>query len=146
MVWACPALHVLVNNAATYTRHRAVTADGIETQLAVNHLAPFLLPMLLRADIPARVVTVSSEAHRGARLDWDNLQGERGCGGLRAYGNSKLANLLFTRELARRLAGMGVTVNALHPGGVGTELLSGGWVPLRPFAPFCAPRSAGRAR
>ncbi|HEX7241050.1 MAG TPA: SDR family oxidoreductase [Longimicrobiaceae bacterium] len=133
-------LDVLVNNAAAYTRRRALTVDGIETQLAVNHLAPFLLTRLLldplRAGAPSRVVTVSSEAHRGARLDWGDLQGERMYNGVRAYARSKLANLLFTRELARRTAGTGVTANAAHPGVVGTELLFGGWAPLRLLKPF----------
>ena len=133
-------LDVLVNNAAAYTRRRTLTVDGIETQLAVNHLAPFLLTRLLldplRAGGPSRVVTVSSEAHRGARLDWGDLQGERMYNGVRAYARSKLANLLFTRELARRTAGTGVTANAAHPGVVGTELLFGGWAPLRLLKPF----------
>ncbi|MEW5931169.1 MAG: SDR family oxidoreductase [Gemmatimonadota bacterium] len=128
-------LDVLVNNAAIYTAKRALSPDGIELQLAVNHLAPFLLTRLLldrlERSAPARVVTVSSEAHRTVRLEWDNLQGERRYRGLRAYGAAKLANLLFTRELARRTAGTGVTANAAHPGVVGTELLFGGWGPLR---------------
>jgi len=133
-------LHVLVNNAAVYTKERALTADGIETQFAVNHLAPFLLTNLLlpllRRSAPARVVTVSSEAHRGITIDWENLTGERRYHGLRAYGQSKLANLLFTFELARRLSGSGVTANAVHPGVVGTSLLFGGWAPLRLLKPF----------
>lgn len=133
-------LDVLVNNAAVYTRTRTLTVDGLEMQFAVNHLAAFLLTNLLlaplRAGAPARVVTVSSEAHRKARIDWTNLQGERGYSGLRAYANSKLANLLFTFELARRLEGSGVTANAVHPGVVGTELLFGGWAPLRLLRPF----------
>jgi NAD(P)-dependent dehydrogenase (short-subunit alcohol dehydrogenase family) len=133
-------LDVLINNAAVFTRQRTLTEDGIETQFAVNHLAPFLLTNLLlevlRASAPSRIVTVSSGAHRHARLDWDNLQGERGYSGLRAYGNAKLANLLFTLELARRLAGSGVTANAVHPGVIGTELLFSGWSPLRLLKPF----------
>ncbi|MBV9775182.1 MAG: SDR family oxidoreductase [Gemmatimonadetes bacterium] len=133
-------LDVLVSNAGVYTRRRESTVDGIETQLAVNHLAPFLLTRLLldllTASAPARVVVVSSEAHRGARIPWDDLQGERKYSGLRAYANTKLMNLLFVRELARRTAGTGVTVNALHPGVVATELLFGGWAPLRLLRPF----------
>jgi NAD(P)-dependent dehydrogenase (short-subunit alcohol dehydrogenase family) len=133
-------LHVLVNNAAVFTKTRTLTRDGIEMQFAVNHLAPFLLTHLLlprlRVGAPARVVTVSSGAHRHATLDWSNLQGERGYGALRAYANSKLANILFTRELARRCAGTGVTANAVHPGVVGTSLLFGGWAPLRLFRWF----------
>jgi NAD(P)-dependent dehydrogenase (short-subunit alcohol dehydrogenase family) len=131
----CGRLDVLVNNAAVYTRERTLSPDGIELQFAVNHLAPFLLTNLLldllERSAPARVVTVSSEAHRPVRLNWDDLQGERRYLGLRAYGTAKLANLLFTRELARRMAGTGVTANAVHPGVVGTELLFGGWGPLR---------------
>lgn len=133
-------LDVLVNNAAVYTRERTLTEDGFETQLAVNHLAPFLLTHLLlpllRRSAPSRVVTVSSEAHQGASLRWDDLNGERGYNGVRAYAQSKLANLLFTFELARRLEGTGVTANAVHPGVVGTELLFGGWAPLRLLRPF----------
>lgn len=128
-------LDVLVNNAAVYTAKRALSPDGIELQLAVNHLAPFLLTRLLldrlEGSAPARVVTVGSEAHRTVRLEWEDLQGERRYRGLRAYSAAKLANLLFTRELARRTAGTGVTANAAHPGVVGTELLFGGWGPLR---------------
>ncbi len=131
----CGRLDVLVNNAAVYTRERRLSPDGIELQFAVNHLAPFLLTNLLldllERSAPARVVTVGSEAHRPVRLNWDDLQGERRYSGLRAYGTAKLANLLFTRELARRTAGTGVTANAVHPGVVGTELLFGGWGPLR---------------
>jgi NAD(P)-dependent dehydrogenase (short-subunit alcohol dehydrogenase family) len=102
----------------------------------VNHLAPFLLTNLLMPALaaarPARVVTVSSNAHRSAVLRWDDLQMKRGFyRGLRQYCNTKLANLLFTRELARRAADGGVTANALHPGVVATELLLGGFPPLR---------------
>ncbi len=128
-------LDVLVNNAAVYTRERTLSPDGIELQFAVNHLAPFLLTGLLldvlERSAPSRVVTVSSEAHRPVKLRWDDLQGERRYRGLRAYGTAKLGNLLFTRELARRTAGTGVAANAVHPGVVGTELLFGGWAPLR---------------
>jgi NAD(P)-dependent dehydrogenase (short-subunit alcohol dehydrogenase family) len=131
------AVHVLVNNAATYARRREATAEGIEMQLAVNHLAPFLLTGLLldtlRASAPARVVTVSSGAHRGRRIPWDDLQAERRYRAFPRYGETKLMNLLFTRELARRLDGSGVTANAVHPGVVGTELLFGGLGLLRLF-------------
>lgn len=129
-----PRIDVLVNNAATYTRRRKVSADGIELQWAVNHLAPFLLTRSLLGPLAAggaRVVTVSSGAHRGARLRWDDLQMERRYFGWAAYSATKLANLLFTRELARRMAGSGVTANALHPGVVATELLMGGFPPIR---------------
>ncbi|HEY0026156.1 MAG TPA: SDR family oxidoreductase [Longimicrobium sp.] len=133
-----PAIHVLVNNAAIYTKTRQETADGMEMQLAVNHLAPFLLTHLLmdalRAGAPARVVTVSSEAHHRASFSWDDIQMRRKYGALRAYCNAKLFNILFTRELARRAAE--VTANAMHPGVVGTALLFGGWAPLRLLKPF----------
>jgi NAD(P)-dependent dehydrogenase (short-subunit alcohol dehydrogenase family) len=133
-----PAVHVLVNNAATHTWRRE-TADGIEQQWAVNHLAPFLLTNLLLPRMidaaPARVVTVSSNAHMGVGpLRWDDLEMARGrYRGFRQYGYTKLANVLFTRELARRTAGAGVTANALHPGVVATDLLLNGAPPLKLF-------------
>lgn len=124
-------LDVLINNAGILTRKRRLTEDGLELQFAVNHLAPFLLTHLLldllEASSPARIVTVSSEAHRAGRIDFADLQGERSYRGLRAYRQSKLANILFTRELARRLQGRGVTANAVHPGVVATGLLFSGW-------------------
>ncbi|CAN5746848.1 SDR family oxidoreductase [soil metagenome] len=133
-------LHVLINNAGTFTWRRRLTDDGLETQFAVNHLAPFLLTnlllQLLISSSPARIITVASESHRHGRLAWENLQGEEGYSGLRAYGTSKLANVLFTRELARRLAGTGVTANAVHPGVVATEILLGSFPPLRLLKPF----------
>ena len=142
-------LDVLLLNAGVYTRRRRLTVDGIETQLAVNHLAPFLLTRLLRQRLaaarPSRVVVVSSEAHRHARIPFDDLQGERGYSGLRAYARSKLANLLFTREAARRLRGEGVTVNAAHPGVVATNLLFSGFAPLRLIAPFLRTPDQGAA-
>jgi NAD(P)-dependent dehydrogenase (short-subunit alcohol dehydrogenase family) len=132
-----PAVHVLVNNAAVYTRRREESADGIETQLAVNHLAPFLLTRLLldrlRAGAPARVVTMSSGAHRFGRIAWSDLEMLGGYNGLRQYSNTKLFNVLFTRELARRVPAAQVAANAMHPGVVGTSLLFGGWAPLRLF-------------
>jgi retinol dehydrogenase 14 len=118
-------LHVLVNNAGVSLPRRRVTADGLEMTLAVNHLAPFLVTNLLleqlQASAPARVVTVSSRAERQGHIDFDDLQAERGYN-RRVYSNSKLANVLFTYELARRLQGRGVTANCLHPGVVRTEL------------------------
>ncbi len=121
-----PRLDVLVLNAGTACAHRTVTADGYETTFAVNHLAPFLLTQLLRAKLErssaARIVVVSSEAHRGTRLDFADLMLEKHYGLMRAYGRSKLANLLFTRALARRLAGTAQTCNALHPGVVRTGI------------------------
>lgn len=114
-------LDVLVNNAGLIVPERHVTGDGIEETFQVNHLAPFLLTNelldLLKASAPARIVNVSSEAHRHARMNWQDLQFDRTrYKAFRAYGQSKLANILFTYELARRLEGTGVTANALHPG------------------------------
>jgi retinol dehydrogenase-14 len=123
-----PRLHVLINNAGVITRERQVTVDGLEMQFAVNHLAYFLLTNLLldalRAGAPSRIINVSSGAHAGAALDFDDLQGERSYSPIGAYSQSKLANILFTYELARRLAGTGVTANCLHPGVIGTKLLA----------------------
>ena len=117
-------IDVLVNNAGGYWNTRHVTADGLERTFAVNHLAPFLLTGLLldrlKHSAPARVVTVSSNAHATGRIDFGDLQGERSYSGARAYSQSKLANVLFTYELARRQPATCVTVNALHPGVVRT--------------------------
>jgi retinol dehydrogenase 12 len=117
-----PRIDVLVNNAGLVVAKRQLTPDGLELTMAVNHLAPFLLTNLLRpkleASALARVVTVSSIAHRGAMLSLEDLQSERRYLAMLAYANSKLANVLFTRELARRLDGSGVTANCLHPGTV----------------------------
>ncbi len=127
---AHPAVHVLVNNAGVHLSDRRETAEGFEMTFGVNHLGPFLLTQLLldrlRASAPARVVNVSSAAHRRASggLPFDDLQTERHrYRGFRVYGESKLANILFTRELARRLTaeGAGVTANACHPGLVATR-------------------------
>ena len=126
-------LHVLVNNAGVVNLRRTVTADGLETTFAVNHLAYFLLTVLLldrlRQSAPARIVNVSSDAHKFGQLDFDDLQNERHYRAMRVYGQSKLANILFTAELARRLAGSGVSANSLHPGAVATGLgkNNGGW-------------------
>ncbi len=117
-------LHVLVNNAGAMLSERSATPDGLETTLQVNHLGPFLLTNLLldklKASAPARIVNVASTAHRGGSLDFDDLQSESAYNGMRVYGTSKLCNILFTRELARRLEGTGVTANSLHPGTVRT--------------------------
>jgi NAD(P)-dependent dehydrogenase (short-subunit alcohol dehydrogenase family) len=117
-------LDVLVNNAGGIWMQRRETADGLEMTFAVNHLAYFLLTLslldLLKASAPARIVNVSSGAHRRATLDFDDLQSKQNYNGWGAYCRSKLANLLFTNELARRLAETGVTANALHPGWVAT--------------------------
>ena len=118
-------LHVLINNAGAYNSQRVLSKDGYEMTIAVNHLAHFLLTDLLldviKASAPSRIINVSSGAHTGAKIDFDDLQGESGYGvGMGAYGQSKLANVLFTNELARRLEGENVTVNSLHPGVVRT--------------------------
>ena len=121
---AYPRLDALVNNVGGYWAHRHVTADGLEHTFALNHLAPFLLTHELRdlliASAPARVVTVSSGAQSMGRIDLDDLQGEHSYRGQHAYNQSKLANVLFTYELARRLDGTGVTASVLHPGVVRT--------------------------
>jgi retinol dehydrogenase-14 len=122
---AYPRLDVLVNNVGGFWAHRHPTADGLEHTFALNHLAPFLLTNLLldrlMASAPARVVTVSSGAQAAGRIDFDDLQGARSYSGQRAYSQSKLANILFTNELARRLQGTGVTANSVHPGVVRTN-------------------------
>ena len=113
-------LHVLVNNAGAMFARRKLTSDGYEMTFALNHLNYFLLTNLLldviKSSAPARIVCVSSNAHEGATIDFDNLQSEKHFAFMQAYGQSKLANVLFTYELARRLEGSGVTANALHPG------------------------------
>ena len=115
-----PRLDVLINNAGMMSAVRATSAEGYDLTFAVNHLAPFLLTNLLLPKLkhssPARIVVVASTAHRGARLDFDDLMNAKVSGLLPAYSRSKLANILFMRALARRLEGTGVTVNALHPG------------------------------
>ncbi|GAB3054814.1 SDR family oxidoreductase [Intrasporangium mesophilum] len=117
---AYPRLDVLVNNVGGYWAHRHVTADGLEHTFALNHLAPFLLTDELRdllvASAPSRVVNVASAAQALGRINFDDLQSERSYRGQRVYNQSKLANVLFTYELARHLEGTGVTANALHPG------------------------------
>jgi retinol dehydrogenase 14 len=119
-----PQIDVLVNNVGGYWKTRHVTADGLERTFAVNHLGPFLLTALLldrmKENASARIVTVASHAHTQGRIGFDDLQGERSYSGARAYNQSKLANILFTRELERRLRGSGVTAHALHPGVVNT--------------------------
>lgn len=120
-----PRLDVLVNNAGAIFNRRQTSADGIEMTFALNHLNYFLLTNLLLDRLTAapagRIVNVSSGAHRGATIDFDDLQCERSYSGWRAYQRSKLANLLFTFELARRLDGSTVTANALHPGFVASR-------------------------
>ena len=137
-------LDVLVNNAGLVQSERTETPDGIETQLAINHLAPFLLTNLLldllKASAPSRIVTVSSDAHRWGKLDLDDLQSRKRYRGMQVYGMTKLANILFTRELAERLEGTGVTANTMHPGGVNTNFGNNQRGPMsllfRAFKPF----------
>jgi NAD(P)-dependent dehydrogenase (short-subunit alcohol dehydrogenase family) len=118
-------LDVLVNNAGAIFTRRNLSTDGIEMTLALNHLGYFLLTNLLldtlKASAPARIINVSSDAHQSGRINFANLQGQQRYGGWRAYCQSKLANLLFTYELARRLDGTGVSANAMHPGFVATR-------------------------
>jgi retinol dehydrogenase 14 len=122
---ALPRIDVLVNNAGLIVGQRVLTEDGLETTFAVNHIGYFLLTRLLEpklvASAPARVVNVSSRAHRSGTIRFDDLTGARRYDGWKAYAQSKLANVMFTYELARRLAGSGVTVNCLHPGVVATN-------------------------
>jgi NAD(P)-dependent dehydrogenase (short-subunit alcohol dehydrogenase family) len=145
-------LHVLVNNAGSVFARGSVSPDGIEMTLAVNHLASFLLTNLLldtiKASAPARIVNVSSEAQAAGFIDFDDLEGKRNYRLLRAYAQSKLANVLFTYALARRLEGTGVTVNCLHPGRVVTNI----WTRVLPnwlhflgiiVRPFCIPAEQG---
>ncbi len=126
-------LHVLVNNAGALFGDRQVTSEGLERTFALNHMAYFALTAalldLLRASAPARVVTVSSEAARGGRIEISDLQMERRYLGIRQYCNTKLMNLLFAFELARRLQGTGVTSNAVHPGAIasGFAMQGAGW-------------------
>jgi NAD(P)-dependent dehydrogenase (short-subunit alcohol dehydrogenase family) len=131
---------VLINNAGAIFSGRRITAEGLEMTFALNHMAYFTLTGCLRERLvgsaPARVVSTASAAHAGARLDFDDLQCARDYSGMRAYRRSKLANILFTRELARRLAGTGVAANCLHPGLVASRFgdAAGGWTaPLFSF-------------
>jgi NAD(P)-dependent dehydrogenase (short-subunit alcohol dehydrogenase family) len=137
-------LDVLVNNAGIIQSKRTETPDGLELTLAVNHLAPFLLTNLLldllKESAPSRIITVSSEARRGAQIDFEDLQSERRYRAFKVYGMTKLANILFTYELAERLEGTGVVANCLHPGGVNTNFgnnnRSFGTLIFRAFKPF----------
>ena len=137
-------LDVLVNNAGLVLSQRTETTDGIETQLAINHLAPFLLTNLLldllKESAPSRVVTVSSDGHRWGKIDLDDLQSRKRYRGMQVYGTTKLANIMFTYELAERLEGTGVTANCMHPGGVNTNFGNNQGGPMtllfRLFKPF----------
>jgi NAD(P)-dependent dehydrogenase (short-subunit alcohol dehydrogenase family) len=139
----CARIDLLINNAGLFSPHYRVSEDGYELTFAVNHLAPFFLTNLLLDRLtvcaPARVVTVASRAHRGNRIDLTTIIGPRGWSMGKAYGRSKLCNILFTRELARRLEGTGVIATCLHPGVVATGigqrggLVELGWRLLKPF-------------
>jgi retinol dehydrogenase 14 len=135
---AYPRLDVLINNVGGFWSHRHVTADGLERTFALNHLAPFLLTSLLLdrliSSAPARIVTVSSAAQSMGVIAFDDLMGERNYSGQQAYNQSKLANVMFTYELARRLTGTGVTATALHPGMTNTSFSAED--PSRLFAPL----------
>jgi NAD(P)-dependent dehydrogenase (short-subunit alcohol dehydrogenase family) len=126
-------IDVLINNAGAYFTEQHFSVDGIEMTWALNHMAPFLLTTqlldLLRASAPARIITVSSAAHQGAIIDFDDLEGKKRFNGWKAYGQSKLANIMFTYELANRLLDSDVTANCLHPGFVATGFAqnNGGW-------------------
>lgn len=128
-----PRVDVLINNAGAIFSDRRVTAEGLELTFALNHMAYFTLTQALRERLvgsaPARVVSTASAAHYGSTLDFDDLQCARGYSAWKSYNRSKLANILFTRELAKRLAGTGVTANCLHPGVVASRFAddAGGW-------------------
>jgi retinol dehydrogenase-12 len=132
-------IDVLINNAGAYYTTHQLSVDGIEMTWALNHMAPFLLTTqlldLLRASAPARIITVASAAHQGATIDFDDLEGKKRFSGWKAYGQSKLANIMFTYELANRLLESDVTANCLHPGFVATGFAqnNAGW-----FAKFFA--------
>lgn len=118
-------IDVLINNAGAVFMDRAVTVDGLEQTFATNHLGYFLLTTLLldalKKAAPSRIVSVASAAHKGNKLDFDDLQAEKSFSGFSVYGRSKLANILFTRELAKRLQGSNVTANCLHPGVIASQ-------------------------
>ncbi|MBV8222101.1 MAG: SDR family NAD(P)-dependent oxidoreductase, partial [Candidatus Eremiobacteraeota bacterium] len=140
---AAPDLRVLINNAGVVTSRRTMTREGHELSNAVNHLAPFVLSNalldLLKANAPARIVNVNSESHLSAALDFGDLDGEKQSFPPNRYGQSKLANMLFTVELAQRIDPALVTANALHPGLVATDfgdvggVVQFGWTFMKPF-------------
>jgi NAD(P)-dependent dehydrogenase (short-subunit alcohol dehydrogenase family) len=121
-----PRIDVLINNAGAVFGSRQLTEDNLERTFAINHMAYFALTLGLRerllAAAPARIVNTASDAHKGAKLDFNDLQAAHGFSPMKAYGRSKLCNILFTRELARRWRGQGVTANCLHPGFVATRI------------------------
>jgi NAD(P)-dependent dehydrogenase (short-subunit alcohol dehydrogenase family) len=147
---ALPRIDVLVNNAGLILDRRVLTEDGLETTFAVNHIGYFLLTQLLEpkllAGAPARVVNVASRAHQSGTLRFDDLMGARGYDGWSAYVQSKLANIVFTYELARRLAGSGVTANCLHPGVIASNFGNAGPLMIRLGVRLGRPFMKGPAR
>jgi NAD(P)-dependent dehydrogenase (short-subunit alcohol dehydrogenase family) len=147
---ALPRIDVLVNNAGLILDRRVLTEDGLETTFAVNHIGYFLLTRLLepklRAGAPARVVNVASRAHQSGTLRFDDLMGAKGYDGWSAYVQSKLANIVFTYELARRLAGSGVTANCLHPGVIASSFGNAGPLMIRLGVRLGRPFMKGPAR
>ena len=147
-----PRIQVLINNAGAIYRRRQMSPDGIELTWAVNHLAPFLLTTLLlpalSTSAPARIVTTSSDAHQGARIPFDDLNAAHSWGGFgfTRYGETKLANILFTVELARRLAGTGVTANCFHPGFVASGFNRNNGVLMRIAMAISRPFARSAAR
>lgn len=125
-----PRIDVLLNNAGAMFYERQVTVDGLERTFATNHMSYFVLSLALKPQLaaaaPSRVVNTASDAHRRAKLDFDDLQCANNYRAFTAYGRSKLCNILFTRELARQFAGTGITANSLHPGVVNTRFADGG--------------------
>jgi len=147
-------LHVLINNAGIFLPRRIQTVDGLETTFVTNHLGHFLLTNLLldvlKANAPSRIINITSSAHRGTEMNFDDLQAEKKYSGYHAYSQSKLANVLFTYELAKRLEGTGVTVNCLHPGvvrtGFGKDVTGLMSILVRVGSPFMlSPEKSARA-
>ena len=133
-------IDVLINNAGALFTRRQLTEDGLEMTFALNHVAPFVVTNLLRQRLmeadEARVITTASAAHESGRIDFEDLTLAQGYGSFRAYATSKLANILFTRELARRLEGTGVTANCFHPGLVASRFGAGQGGAMRLFRPL----------
>jgi retinol dehydrogenase-14 len=145
-----PAVHVLVNNAGVAKKDRTLSEDGFELTFAVNHLAPFLftreLLPLLKAGAPSRIVNVASAAEAHGPIDFDDLQTTQNYKGFRVYGKTKLMNVMYTYELAERLAGTGVTANCLHPGTVATDMLRQlPWLLYTMISPFLLTPEKGAA-
>src|SRR6059036_247845 len=147
-------LHVLINNAGVFLPKRVPTVDGLETTFATNHLGHFILTNLLldvlKASAPSRIINITSSAHHGTMIDFDDLQGEKKYSGYHAYSQSKLANVLFTYQLAKRLEGTGITVNCLHPGvvrtGFGKDVTGLMSILVRVGSPFMmSPEKSARA-